>query len=218
MTVAIDHFVWGVPDFDDGCAEIERLFGVAPAPGGSHPAHGTCNALLSLGPGLYLEIMAPDNPSPGSTGARLAALDAPGLVTWVLRRDDLSALRETIARESVGATALGPIETERLTPEGDRLVWELLFLIEHAFGGLAPFFIDWQETTHPSRTSPNAGTFKSLKIGTPHASQLNKLLTAVGGDILAGEAPQDQLTARFEGKSGDVVLRSTPQSLTIING
>ncbi|MEL6725370.1 MAG: VOC family protein [Pseudomonadota bacterium] len=218
MAQAMDHFVWGVPDFDQGCAEIESLFGVAPEPGGSHPAHGTCNALLSLGTGLYLEIMAPDKPQPGSTGARLAELDAPGLVTWVLRRNDLSALSESVARQTLGVTALGPIETERLTLEGDRLVWELLFLVAHEFGGLVPFFIDWRETTHPAITSLNAGTFKSLELQSPRAAQLNALLTGVGADVLAGEAQQDQLTARFEGKSGEVVLRSTPESLTIITG
>ena len=218
MTLDIDHFVWGVPDFDQGCAEIESLFGVAPEPGGSHPAHGTCNALLSLGTGLYLEIMAPDNPSPGSTGARLAQLDQPALVTWVLRCNDLSGLSQSVAHQNLGATALGPIETARVTPDGDRLTWELLFLIQHDFGGLVPFLIDWKATEHPSLSAPQAGSFLNLQIGSTRALQLNTLLVGIGAGVAVHEQDHDQLTARFRAPSGEVLLQSTPQSLTVING
>ncbi len=218
MTLDIDHFVWGVPDFDQGCAEIESLFGAAPEPGGSHPAHGTRNALLSLGTGLYLEVMAPDKPPPGSTGARLAQLDQPGLVTWVLRRDDLNGLKQFVAQQHLGAAALGPIETARVTPGGDRLTWELLFLIEHDFAGLVPFLIDWQATEHPSLSAPQAGSFLNLEIGSTRALQLNTLLAGIGADTAVREQDCDQLTARFQAPAGEVVLRSTPQSLTVING
>ena len=157
MGLEIDHFVWGVSDLDEGCAEIERLFGVAPERGGAHPAHGTCNALLSLGTGLYLEIMAPNAPPPGSIGERLANLEAPGLVTWVLRSNVLEALHQSVVDQSLDAVPLGPVDTERLTPQGERLVWQLLFLTQHSFGGLVPFFIDWQATEHPSLTALRRG-------------------------------------------------------------
>ncbi|MEM9571307.1 MAG: VOC family protein [Pseudomonadota bacterium] len=146
MSYEIDHFVWTVPDLEQGCAQIESLFGAAPVRGGSHPGLGTCNASLSLGHDLYLEIMAPETPRPGSIGERLAKLDAPGLATWVIRGSNLDALAAAAGKDDVEAVALGPVPTKRVTPEGDLLSCELLFLRQHKHGGLVPFAIDWQTT------------------------------------------------------------------------
>lgn len=218
MGRAIDHFVWGVPDLESGCAAIESLFGVAPEPGGSHPGLGTCNALLGLGPGLYLEVMAPYNPSSGSIGERLANLMAPGLVTWVIRSGALGALSQSVIDQQLGAVPRGPVKTERVTPQGERLAWELLFLTQHEYGGLVPFFIDWQATRHPSETAPQAGALLSLEIGTKEAKALNALLSGVGATQTATGQSEDQLTVRFDTKLGDVVLQSTPQSLAVLDG
>lgn len=218
MGLEIDHFVWGVSDLDEGCAEIERWFGVAPEPGGAHPGLGTCNALLGLGPGLYLEVMAPNAPPPGSIGARLANLEAPGLVTWVLRSKALAALNQSMTDKALGAVPLGPVESERLTPQGDRLVWQLLFLTQHGFGGLVPFFIDWQATEHPSLSAPQAGNLLGFDMASPKADDINALLSGIGADQKVEANDGDELAARFATKAGDVTLRSTPQSLTILGG
>ncbi|MEM9570537.1 MAG: VOC family protein [Pseudomonadota bacterium] len=217
MTLALDHLVWGTPDLDHGCATIENLFGIAPSPGGSHPGIGTCNALLGLGPNLYLEIMAPDNPASGSIGARLAELKAPGLVTWVLRTSDLSRVELHVEEMHDQVTSLGPIPSQRVTPQGHRLEWTLLFLTLHNHNGLLPFFIDWQQTEHPSVSTPQGGRLMELEIGSPHSAHLNALLTRVDAPHSAVRKPLDELTAHFQTKAGHVSLQSTRQSLSVMN-
>src|SRR5262249_11322359 len=56
----VDHLAYATPDLEKGVAEIERLLGVRATPGGQHPGRGTRNALVSLGPTSYLEIVGPD--------------------------------------------------------------------------------------------------------------------------------------------------------------
>jgi hypothetical protein len=56
-TVHIDHILLGIDDLDRGMDLFEQRSGVRPVQGGKHPG-GTHNALVSLGDGTYLEIIA----------------------------------------------------------------------------------------------------------------------------------------------------------------
>ena len=70
--VDLDHLILGINDLQHGIAVFNRLTGVTPRPGGEHPGRGTHNALVSLGDGRYLEIVAPISTHPDSTLADLA--------------------------------------------------------------------------------------------------------------------------------------------------
>ena len=212
MAVRLDHLMWGAPSLEAGMAEAERLFGVRPAPGGVHPGLGTCNALLSLGEDQYLEVIAPDPEQDlsGNLGGRLATLESPSLITWAAAAPDLAGLANRAAEREL--TVRGPIPTERSTPAGATLRWELLFVGGHDFGAQVPFFIDWLQTPHPAATNPSGGRFVSLAIHSNRAHALNGLFEGLGMDVRAVEAADNRLEATIDTASGEVVLGSIPDT------
>src|SRR6516162_6083017 len=81
----IDHILLGVSDLDHGVSWVEQHMGVRAAIGGVHPGRGTRNALLSLGPRCYLEIIAPDPKQPLLPPAQpLAVMREPRLFNWAV--------------------------------------------------------------------------------------------------------------------------------------
>ena len=62
----LDHLAITCASLEDGTAWAEERLGVPLEPGGRHDRFGTHNRLISLGPGLYLEVIAPE---PGTTPA-----------------------------------------------------------------------------------------------------------------------------------------------------
>ena len=97
MSNGIDHLVYACANLERGMDEIEQLLGVRPVPGGRHPGFGTHNALLSLGPETYLEVIARDPDSKALVSSALAELpddQASRLKTWVLRTEEIDQLAD----------------------------------------------------------------------------------------------------------------------------
>jgi len=185
-----DHLVVGIRSLSEGVAEFERLTGVVPVIGGQHPGRGTENALVSLGPGAYLEIIAPQ---PGSAlsaaDETMRGVDHLRILTWAVAVSDVDA--SVTALRAAGFAALPPVSGSRLTPAGERLGWTVFRLNDKRIAH-APFFICWDETTrHPSETSPGGCTLEQLLIGEPAPDRLNAVLRALdvsGISVIAGDA------------------------------
>ena len=144
MLTAIDHLVVAVPDLDQAAATLRSDVGLAVIPGGTHPDHGTANALVWLGD-TYLELVAVVDPerARGSWFGRLVAgrLEAGGgLAAICLASDDLDA--DLAAARARGAAVDGPFAGARRRPDGRLVRWRLAvpadlgpdsapFLIEH---------------------------------------------------------------------------------------
>ena len=133
----IDHLVFATPDIDGAVEWVAGRVGVQPTPGGRHPGLGTCNALLDLGAGAYLEIIGVDPRAAGAPdGPRPFGLDRitePRLATWAAKVDGID---ERVARaRAAGYTRLAHLE-------GGMRAWEaaghpLLQNPAHAAGGAA---------------------------------------------------------------------------------
>ena len=96
----------------EGRAWLEGRLGVTLQPGGKHPAFGTHNLLLSLGPDAYLEVIStyPDAPAPDGLEARGRGFDTPSLLglartLWGRRT---RSLRRTALAELAASRGLDP--------------------------------------------------------------------------------------------------------------
>jgi Glyoxalase-like domain len=197
QSAGLDHILIGVPNLDDGVRAFERATGVAAVRGGRHPSRGTENALVSLGGGQYIELIAPQpNAEPNEFVTQLRALKGPTLVGWAVHVVDADAAAKRLA-----AAGFAPAERRpgsRVTPQGATLEWTTFDVEKPRIAG-APFFIQWSATTtHPSVTSPGGCTLASFEVGDPDADALLRLLRTVGvkADVRKAARPQMRLTIR----------------------
>ena len=202
---ATDHLVYVVPDLGLAVCEMEARLGVPFTPGGSHPGLGTRNALLRIGPQIYLELLGPDPEQPRpSSGLWLGAEGAVrhSLATWCARSDDLAGLAE-----GPGQDLVGPVKAmSRTTPAGARLAWTLTMPVAPPpHGGIVPFFIDWGDTAHPCTGLHDYGVrLRALRGRHPTVETVQSHLSALGIalDVQPGRAA---LEAYLEVPGGGIV-------------
>lgn len=206
---ALDHLLLGASDLDRGIEWFEARTGVRAAPGGSHPGLGTRNALASLGPGRYLEIIAPD---PARSTYRfhldVRTLDEPRLITWAVRAADIDAM-VTRARES-GHQVFGPAPGSRTRPDGSTLHWRTAAVLTRLGSGAIeplPFFIEWApEAPHPSRDAPGGCTLERITFEHPDPDRLTATFQALGLDASVHRASAVRIRASLNTSSGAVEL------------
>ncbi len=201
------------PDLAEAMARISRLVGVEPSPGGKHP-HGTHNALLSLGEGCYLEIIAPDPSQPAPDRPRSFGLDtrkAYGLVTWAVAAPNMDHV--IAAARSKGYDPGVVIQGARARPDGVELRWRSTKRPEALDGwpppgdGLVPFLIEWgPNTPHPSITSAQGCTLVAVEAAHPDPALVQHMLDALGVDLQVAHGPAPRLRAILDTPRGRVVL------------
>jgi hypothetical protein len=197
QTAGLDHILIGVPNLDDGIRAFEQATGVTPVRGGKHPTRGTENALVSLGHGSYIEIIAPQpDAAPNEFVTQLRALHGPALVGWAVHVVDADEAARRLGQAGFIPSPRQP--GSRVTPQGTTLQWTT-FGIARPQIATAPFFIQWgATTTHPSLTSPGGCTLQSFEIGDPAAAELSRLLITLGvkTNVAAAAHPRMHLTIR----------------------
>jgi hypothetical protein len=191
----LDHIILAINNLDSGVAEFTRLTGVVPQRGGHHPGRNTENALVSLGNGAYLEILAPLStlPNPDSViPFRTLAIGG-----WALHPDNLD--RALGALTGAGFEVVGPTPGSRRTAGGRLLEWRTGGARGEGLA-MAPFLIEWSPgSPHPSTTAPGGCRLESLDVREPDPTPLRKFFSAVGFPGL--------VSARSRGMVATVVCR-----------
>lgn len=204
----IDHLLYAASDLQRGMDEIEALLGVRPVPGGNHPQYGTHNALLSLGQGIYLEVIARDPDLPPPTRGVLFDVpqtDGSRLVAWVYRVTDI---QESSAALRDAGIALGPVDSgRREKPDGSIVSWELTDPYTRPLSGAVPFLIDWGDTAHPSMVVPSGGRLVELVVTHPDADAVRSALSVVGAPVRVEAGDRFQLSATIRTEDRYVNIR-----------
>ena len=207
MHLHTDHLVFGCENLDPGCDEIEKLLGMRPAFAGKHTGRGTHNALLSLGLGVYLEVIAPDPEQPEPAEPRAFGLDSPReqrLITWAARVDDIETASATARSRGYDP---GPVTTgSRALPGCRELKWKLAVKRVLPGNGIVPFLIEWGLAQHPSLIAPGGCTLLDLEAEHPHPDAVQPMLDALGVDLQVSEGGRPALLATIQCPRGTVVL------------
>jgi len=169
--VDLDHVILYTGRLSSGIAEFARRTGVTAIFGGRHPGRGTENALVSLGDGHYLEILAPVLPQPDS-GAQLRPTG------WALHTRTLDSVMTRM--RAAGFELMGPTAGSRRTADSALLQWRTAATAVQGLE-LAPFFIEWAAgTPHPSTTSPTGCRLVELTVTVADTARLHGFFSAAG--------------------------------------
>lgn len=204
--IRVDHVIVGVADLERGIDELERLTGVRSVVGGVHPGRGTRNALMSLGDGIYLEILAPD-PAQSIDPAELGELRAMTNLTpvgWAVSADDERPIRSALAGAGIDTST--SVAGSRARPDGSTLRWTT-FGYEKLDSPLAPFFIVWESADlHPSRTSPSGCRLTGLHIESRQAETIARAVAPLRLQVTVSPAAKERMQLSLSCPKGDVTL------------
>lgn len=202
----LDHLVYATPDLEASVRDLEIRLGVRASPGGQHPGRGTHNALISIGPKAYLEIIGPDplQPETRPVWFGIDQLTTPKLITWAVRVDAL----ETFVKEISPQVRVGLVRSgSRKTPDGTTLSWQLTEpqLVQGV--GLVPFMIEWNTPQHPTHSAIAGPRLAQLCLEHPEPELISRQLHSLRLEVPVGQGANPALTAIFEGANGLIELR-----------
>jgi len=208
---ALDHLLVGSQTLEQGLDWLEAKTGVRGVRGGSHPGLGTWNALASLGPRQYVEIIAPD---PAQAGAEtfyvpgLRDLRAPRVVAWAASGVGLvSRFTSTLPADLSCEPAR---RGTRVRPDGRRLSWTLAFprhRLHGTFAGALPFFIEWDDAEmHPGGNAPSGLRLRTLTLRHQDSEVLRSALASLGIDAEVQRAERESIRVELDTPRGLVVL------------
>jgi hypothetical protein len=126
-------------------------------------------------------------------------------VAWAARGTDLESLRAKAVNNGVPLGEV--ISGNRQRPDGVNLTWRFTSPRNPVADGVVPFFIDWGESAHPSRTSPQGVRLVGLRAAHPDESRVQDILRRLNIDLPVTHDSLPGIIASLEGPLGRVELR-----------
>ena len=204
-SLALDHLVVVARNLAEGTTYVEAVLGVKMSAGGKHPKMGTHNRLLSLGPSVYLEVIAIDPAAQKPGHRRWFNLDAyngaPRMMNWVCQTDEIDlALKDAPPGSGTPMhQTRGDFEWHMAVPEFGRL----------PFDDASPALISWGSGPHPASRLPDHGfRIARLDVFHPRARDLLKEFPALHriNQASVREGPEKRLIATISTPEGNRVL------------
>lgn len=216
MPTQLDHLVLGTSDLAKGALWLERYFGVALSPVGTHVQMGTHNRLLSLGPDCYLELIAIDPAGQPPMIKRWFGLDTadvrerialrPRLLGWVASTTDIVGL------SAKTGGLLGSIhEMERSDFKWRITIPEDGYAVE---AGLIPTLIQWDCLLKPCDGLTDTGCrFEWMEAAHPNPAKVAYLL----GELDVASAMKVTPTPPYSGMTMCAYIRTPDGVKTLMS-
>lgn len=201
----LDHLAWASNDLDKGIEEFKRLSGVEAALGGSHPGHGTRNALVGLGDMLYLAIDGPDpaQEHKNNNGEWMAAMTGFRLTAFATAVDDIEKAATDFTTWGL-KTDIERFGRRRL--DGELVEWDALVVADNPFGVALPFVVQWRTEHHPAKSAPSGCSLSAFKVRHPENNALADFYRSISLDTEVNHGADPALIATIAGPKGDFTL------------
>jgi hypothetical protein len=199
----VDHLVLAVPSLEEGIKKVEKLTGVRPQIGGQHQGRGTWNALLALGYGSYLELIAPDpKQTPPAKGAWMGVdkIKVPTLIHWAAKVEGIHKFLKTAKEQQLHIGSLSAGSRTRIN--GQVISWMLTEPVSGSDGGILPFLIDWEDSDHPAENLPQHCKLVHLEARHPEPAIISRQLEILDLQMPIDLGIRPQLIATIKTPNG----------------
>ncbi len=204
----IDHIVLAVPNLEQATRDFKDKYNLELVYGGKHESFGTHNALLNLGNGCYLEVLAPDLDNTTYQGKRWMGADLsqkPVVCRWALKSNDLT--KDQKALQKINPEYGSIIEGSRQKTDGSTLRWQMIRPLSSPLVDIAPFMVDWKDSdSHPTDSLPEECQLVSIEFADPKVEQMQGLFNELGLDDLVHSEDEPRISIRLQTNNGTVMF------------
>ena len=204
----LDHIVYVVPDLEKACNQLELLLGIRPVFGGHHLTKGTKNALLNLGNGCYLELLAIDKKNKKIKAPRWMGVDVckeARITRWAIKSTRLKTDSKILQKYD---SKMGHIDGgQRKTQDSNLLKWKMILPLAKPAIEVLPFMVDWgKSSVHPTNQLEEACQLVGLKAYHPDPKSIQATLNALDVGCVVQQSPVARLIISIDSPRGLVEL------------